>query len=209
MKVIAIKGSPRKDGNTAYALQTVGEALREEGIEFEIIDVGGHNIHGCLACGKCAEKKDGKCAIRSDMVNETLVKMREADGIILGSPVYYSGIAGTMKCFLDRAFYVAAANGGWFRHKVGAAVVAVRRTGGSMTFNALNLYLTISEMMIPSSNYWNVIHGTAVGEAAQDAEGVQIMQILGKNMAWMLRMKEQNTKPEPEQEAKVRMNFIR
>jgi multimeric flavodoxin WrbA len=135
--------------------------------------------------------------------------MKEADGIIIASPVYYSCIAGTMKCFLDRSFYVAAVNGGWFRHKVGASVVAVRRTGGSMTFNALNHYLSISEMLVPTSNYWNVIHGLEPGDAAQDAEGIQIMQVLGKNMAWMLNMREQTKILEPKPAEKVFTNFIR
>jgi multimeric flavodoxin WrbA len=209
MKVVAINGSPRKNGNTAFALNVVGNALQEEGIEFEIIDVGGKYIRGCLTCNKCAENKDGKCSITTDMLNDSLVKMKDADGIIISSPVYYSGIAGTMKCFLDRAFYVASVNGEWFRHKAGASVVAVRRTGGSMTFNALNHYLGISEMIIPSSNYWNVIHGTAPGEAANDEEGIQIMKMLGKNMAWILKMIEQAKDIEPEQANKVYTNFIR
>jgi multimeric flavodoxin WrbA len=143
------------------------------------------------------------------MLNDSLVKMKEADGIVISSPVYYSGIAGTMKCFLDRAFYVANVNGGWFRHKVGASVVAVRRTGGSMTFNALNHYLSIAEMIIPASNYWNVIHGLAPGDAANDEEGIQIMKILGKNMAWMLKMRERSKDIEPEPVKKVVTNFIR
>jgi multimeric flavodoxin WrbA len=209
MKVVAINGSPRKNGNTAYALSIVGGVLREEGIDFEIIEVGGKHIRGCLACNRCAEKQDGRCAITTDPVNGALVKMEEADGLILASPVYYSGIAGTMKCFLDRAFYVAGTNGNRFRHKVGAAVVAVRRTGGSMTFNALNHYLSIMEMLIPSSNYWNVIHGLAPGDAAQDAEGVQIMSMLGKNMAWMLRMREGTKDSEPVQTDKIFTNFVR
>ncbi|MDR3269579.1 MAG: flavodoxin family protein [Tannerella sp.] len=209
MKVIAINGSPRKNGNTAYALNIIGHVLRDEGIDFEILEVGGKNIRGCLACNKCSANKNGKCITTTDLLNDSLVKMKEADGIILASPVYYSGIAGAMKCFLDRAFYVASANGGWFRHKVGASVVAVRRSGGSMTFNALNHYLSLSEMLIPTSNYWNVIHGRAPGEAAKDEEGVQVMKILGKNMAWMLKMKEQAKDMEPEQTEKVFTNFIR
>ncbi|MDR3251018.1 MAG: flavodoxin family protein [Tannerella sp.] len=209
MKVVAINGSPRKSGNTAYALNVIGNVFREEGFDFEIIDVGGKHIRGCLACNKCAEKKDGKCVITGDMLNDSLAKMMEADGIIIASPVYYSGIAGTMKCFLDRAFFVASANGNRFRHKVGASVVAVRRTGGSMTFNALNHYLSISEMLIPSSNYWNVIHGLAPGDAAQDEEGIQIMKMLGKNMAWMLRMCERAKDMEPPQTEKIFTNFIR
>jgi multimeric flavodoxin WrbA len=209
MKVIALNGSPHKNGNTAYALQVAGKALQEEGIDFEVVEIGGNHIRGCIACNKCSDNEDGKCGITTDILNETLLRMKEADGIILASPVYYSGIAGTMKCFLDRAFYVASSNGGWFRHKVGASVVAVRRTGGSLTFNALNQYLSISEMLIPTSNYWNVIHGLVPGDAAKDAEGIQIMQTLGKNMAWMLKMREQTKGIEPRQEEKVFTNFIR
>jgi multimeric flavodoxin WrbA len=209
MKVIALNGSPHKKGNTAYALNVVGKVLQEEGIDFEIVEIGGHHIHGCIGCGKCSENQDGKCSIANDLVNDVVLKMKEADGIIIASPVYYSGIAGTMKCFLDRSFYVAATNGAWFRHKVGASVVAVRRTGGSMTFNALNHYLSISEMLVPTSNYWNVIHGLEPGDAAHDAEGNQIMQILGKNMAWMLKMVEQAKDFEPKAEEKVFTNFIR
>jgi multimeric flavodoxin WrbA len=209
MKVIALNGSPHKNGNTAYALNVVGKALLDEGVDFEIVEIGGKHIRGCIACNQCAENEDGKCGITNDVLNDTLLKMKEADGIILASPVYYSGIAGTMKCFLDRAFYVASANGGWFRHKVGASVVAVRRTGGSLTFNALNQYLSISEMLVPASNYWNVIHGLEPGDAAQDAEGIQIMQVLGRNMAWMLKMREQSKGIEPKPEEKVFTNFIR
>ena len=211
MKVIAINGSPRTNGNTFIALTEIGKVLKEEGVDFEIIQIGGKHIHGCLGCRKCQSDKNEKCGFDEDIVNEVIQEMKNADGIILGSPVYYSGIAGTMKCFLDRAFYVSGANGNWFRHKVGASVAAVRRTGGTMTFNSLNHYLQIAEMLIPSSNYWNVIHGLAPGDALQDAEGIQIMQLLGKNMAWMLKMKEstggQNI--EPPKVDKIVTNFIR
>lgn len=209
MKVIAINGSPCKDGNTAYALAQVGAELQKEGIGFEVIEVGGKHVHGCIGCGKCAENQNEKCNFTNDIVNEAVVRMKEADGIVIGSPVYYSGIAGTMKCFLDRTFFIAAVNGNLFRHKVGASVVAVRRTGGSMTFNGLNHYLSISEMLVPSSNYWNVIHGLEPGDAAQDAEGVQIMQTLGKNMAWMLKMREVSKNMEPAESEKIFTNFIR
>ncbi|MDR3094564.1 MAG: flavodoxin family protein, partial [Bacteroidales bacterium] len=123
MKVIAINGSPRPKGNTWIALKTVGEGLIREGIDFEILQVGNKNIHGCIACGQCAKKQDGKCSIINDDLNRFLPDIQAADGIVLGSPVYYSGIAGTMKCFLDRLFYVSGANGNWMRHKTGAAVV--------------------------------------------------------------------------------------
>lgn len=209
MKVVAILGSPRKNGNTQFALSHIGGILTGEGIDFEIIEIGGKHIRGCIGCNACAKNRDGKCTITADILNDTLVKMKEADGIIISSPVYYSGIAGTMKCFLDRAFYVADVNGGWFRHKVGASVAAVRRTGGSMTFNSLNHYLNIAEMLVPSSNYWNVIHGLSPGDAAKDEEGIQIMTMLAKNMAWLLKMREHSKSIEPQQAEKVFTNFIR
>ncbi len=210
MKVIAINGSPRPKGNTWFALKTVGEVLTKEGVDFEIIHIGNKHIHGCSACRQCAKNQDDKCAVRNDELNHYLPMLKQADGIILGSPVYYSGIAGTMKCFLDRSFYVAGANGNWMRHKVGASLVSVRRSGGSMTLNSLNHYLTISEMMVVSSNYWNIIHGAQEGEAERDLEGVQIMQVLGANMAWLLKMKQVGAHiPPPQAMGKIAMNFIR
>ena len=209
MKVIAINGSPHQQGNTWFALKTAGETLISEGIDFEIIHVGHLALHGCIACKKCRENKDGKCSIRTDKLNDFLSVIREADGIILGSPVYYSGIAGTMKCFLDRLFYVSGANGNWMRHKAGASVVAVRRSGGSATWNSLNYYLTISEMTVASSNYWNIIHGGKEGEAAQDTEGIQIMQVLGANMAWLLKAKQMNAASAPPPTDKIFLNFVR
>ena len=211
MKVIAINGSPKKDGNTFHALNIVGNEIKDAGIDFEIIQVGHKMIHGCIACGKCAINQDEKCTIVTDDLNTILQKIKDADGILPGSPVYYSGIAGTMKCFLDRLFYVSSSNGNLFRHKVAAAVVAVRRSGGSSTFDGLNHYLTYSEMILATTNYWNVIHGRTPGEAIQDGEGVQIMRVLGKNMSWLLKMKEvaSNIITPPEKEKKEITNFIR
>jgi multimeric flavodoxin WrbA len=211
MKVIAINGSPKKEGNTHQALKMVGDELLASGIEFEILHVGHKLIHGCTACGKCAANKDEKCSIRTDDLNQWLQIIKSADGIIIGSPVYYSGVAGTMKCFLDRLFYVSGANGNLMRHKVAAAVVAVRRTGGSSTLDCLNHYLTYAEMILATSNYWNVIHGRLPDEVSQDGEGVQIMRVLGKNMAWLLKMKEAtaSTVQPPLPEKKVVTNFIR
>ena len=209
MKVIAINGSPHSKGNTWFALKTAGEALINEGIDFEIIHVGHQSIHGCIACRKCRENKDNKCSIRNDSLNDYLPVIKEADGIILGSPVYYAGVAGTMKCFLDRLFYVSGSNGNWMRHKVGASVVALRRSGGSATWSSLNYYLTISEMTVASSNYWNIIHGALEGEAAQDTEGIQIMQVLGANMAWLLKSKQANAATAPPPTGKLFLNFVR
>ncbi|MCU7493910.1 MAG: flavodoxin family protein [Ignavibacteria bacterium] len=211
MKVIAVNGSPKADGNTFHALNMVGSELKENGIGFEILHIGNKQIHGCLGCNKCGLNKDEKCSIKTDDLNEYIQKLKEADGIILGSPVYYSGIAGTMKCFLDRVFYVSGSNGNLFRHKVGAAVCAVRRSGGSSTLDGLYHYLTYSEMILATANYWSIIHGRAEGEALSDTEGSQIMRILGKNMAWILKMKEVSecAVTPPEKEKKVSMNFIR
>ena len=211
MKVVAINGSPHKEGNTGHALRIVGERLEKQGIGFEIMQIGDKAIRGCTACGTCAKNRDEKCSLSSDYVNECIKAMKEADGFILGSPVYYSGVAGTMKSFLDRAFYVSGSNGGMFRHKVGAAVTAVRRSGGSVALDGLNHYLMYSEMIVASANYWNITHGSSPGQVLQDSEGVQILEVLGDNMAWLLKMREQtkNTLPEPEKVKKIYTNFVR
>lgn len=211
MKVVAINGSPRKEGNTYHALMGVGKQLMENGIEFEIIHIGNKAVRGCMACGGCSRNKDEKCVITTDPLNEWVQKMKDADGIILGSPVYYAGIPGTMKSFIDRAFYVSGSNDNLFRQKVGAAVVAVRRTGGSSTFDSLNHYLNYSEMILATSNYWNITHGLSKGEALKDDEGVQIMEVLGRNMAWLLKMREQTKEsvPAPDKVDKIYTNFIR
>ena len=208
MKVIAINGSPKAEGNTYHALKIVLDQLEEQGISTEIIQVGNKNIRGCLACGGCAKNKNEKCVINDD-VNEIIQKLKTADGIIIGSPVYYATIAGTMKCFLDRTFYVAGANGGMFRHKVGASVAVARRSGEVATFDHLNHYLTLAEMFLATSNYWNTIHGGAPAEVLKDEEGVQIMRILGKNMAFLLKSVALNTENLPSKEVKIKTSFIR
>lgn len=209
MKVVAFNGSPKKEGNTYQAIKLVAAELEKEGIEVEIVHVGDKLIRGCLACNGCVKNGDEKCVIQGDEVNEWIQKMKMADGILLGSPVHYAAIGGTMKSFLDRAFYVA--NKGLFRHKVGAAVVAVRRSGGVTTFNQLNNYINYAEMLMPSTNYWNVIHGMLPGEALADEEGRQIMRVLGKNMAWLMKLVAagKQTVAEPERETKILTNFIR
>jgi multimeric flavodoxin WrbA len=210
MKVIAINGSPRKDGNTAFAMQTVIKELENAGIEVELIQVGNKQIRGCLACGKCATMQNRRC-VTDDIVNEVIPKIIDSDGLLFGSPVYWSGMNGTMKACLDRLFYVSSANGGFFRHKVGASVVAVRRSGGTPALDQLNKYLQYTEMFIPAANYWGVIHGRVEGEAVQDAEGVQIMRILGKNMAWLMQAIDlaKQQIPAPAKEQKEWTHFIR
>ncbi len=211
MKVIGLNGSPRKKGNTANSLLTVFSELEKAGIETELIQVGKEKIRGCVACYSCVKNQNEKCAMDDDPVNEWIQKLKQADGMLLGSPVHFSGVAGTMKSFLDRTFFVSSVNNGLFRHKVGASVVAVRRSGGLPTMNTLNHYITYSQMMMPCSNYWNVAHGMNPGEVEQDAEGKQIMQILGQNMAWLMKLIEhgKDQVPAPEPVAKVMTNFVR
>lgn len=208
MKVIAINGSPKAEGNTYHALKIVAEELAKENIDTQIVHIGNKNIRGCLACGGCAKNKNERCTI-DDQVNEVLQKLKQADGILIGSPVYYAAMAGTLKCFLDRTFYTAGANGGLLRHKVGASVVAVRRSGEVATFDQLNHYFTISEMFLATSNYWNVIHGRLPGEALQDDEGVQTMRVLARNMAFLMKIVTRNSRELPAKEPKVMTNFIR
>ncbi len=209
MKVVAINGSPRKKGNTAHAIQLVANELEKEGIEVEVIQVGSQAYTGCTACGACTKNKDEKCTLKGDDLNIAIQKIKEADGILLGSPVYFADINGTMKSFLDRAFYVASANGKLFRHKVGVSIVTVRRTGGTQALQTMNQYLQFSEMFMPSSNYWHILHGNTPGEVLKDEEGVQIARVLGKNMAFLLKAVHAKKDELPGGEAKVKMNLVR
>jgi multimeric flavodoxin WrbA len=197
----------------------MAEQLATEGIGMEILHIGNRLIRGCQGCGTCGRNKDQQCILKDDPVNEAIQKMKAADAIVLASPVHYAGIAGTMKSFCDRAFYVAGANGGLFAGKVGASVVAVRRSGGSAAWQGLNYYLTISNMALAGSSYWSIVHGALPGEAAQDAEGLQTVRNAAKNMAWLLRLREAgeagaagvNGSPvaPPEYDRGARTNFIR
>jgi multimeric flavodoxin WrbA len=212
MKALAINGSPREAGNTRFALDRVCAQLEASGIDSEVVQVGHLPLHGCTGCGLCVKNRDECCGQPDDGLNELVARMKAADGIVLGSPVYFAGIAGTMKCFLDRAFYVAGANGGLFRHKVGAAVVALRRSGAVACCDQLNHYLLYAEMLVPASNYWNAVHGARPGESEGDAEGVQVMEVLGRNLAWLLKLVQQGRETSvapPAPVAKVRTNFIR
>ncbi len=157
----------------------------------------------------CAKNQDKKCIITNDFVNEAIEKMVEADGIVLSSPVYFAGVNGTMKSFLDRVFYVSAVNGSMFRNKVGASLVAVRRSGGLPTFNELNHYLFYSEMAIASSNYWNVIHGHTPNQIQEDIEGVQIIEVLAKNFAWLVEVINKTDVEKTQSTRKVLTNFVR
>ena len=187
MKVVAFNGSARKDGNTAILIKRVLKVLETEGFETELVQLAGEQIRGCNACRTCYNTKDKRCVIEDDKVNEYIGKMLEADAIILGSPVYFSMITSELKAFIDRAFYVARANGDMFKRKVGAAVVAVRRAGGIPTFDAINHFFLISQMIVPGSSYWNIGIGSKKGEVESDEEGMKTMDDLGRNMAWLLK----------------------
>ncbi len=210
MKVVAINGSAKANGNTAQAIAIVAEELKAQGIETEILTIGTAPVRGCIGCGACRKSQNNQCAFDDDITNAYIKKMMEADGILLASPTHYAGITGSMKSFLDRAFYVSGSNGNLFRHKVGACLTAVRRSGGMTALDQLYKYLFYSEMLIASSNYWNVIHGRVPGEVHEDAEGVQIMRVLAKNMAWLLKLKESGKYIEaPSKEPKEMTSFIR
>jgi multimeric flavodoxin WrbA len=187
LKVIAFNGSPRKDGNTSILLQTVLKELEANNIQTEEIHVGAKQIQGCIACYKCLENKNRQCVLKNDPVNEWIDKMYKADGILIGSPTYFADLSGQIKSFLDRAFFVANANDGMFQRKLGAGIVAVRRAGSVHTFHSLNAYFTISQMIIVGSSYWNMGFGMEKGDVLQDAEGLQTMRDLGRNMAWLLK----------------------
>lgn len=211
MNVVAFNGSPKEHGNTAAALQLVAAELEQAGINVQIVHVGNQLVRGCIACNACVKQQNERCAIEGDPVNDWIQLMKGADGILIGSPVHFASIGGTMKSFLDRAFFVTAVNGSLLRHKVGAAVVAVRRSGGVTTFDHLNHYINYAEMLQPAANYWNVIHGTRPGDTTGDGEGEQIMRTLGRNMAWLLRLIEHGRSqiPAPDLERKVYTNFVR
>lgn len=187
MKVIAFNGSARKDGNTAYLLNTVLDELKTEGIETELYNLAGKPIQGCLACYKCFQNKNNKCAVDKDIINECIAKMIEADGILLGSPTYFADVSAGMKALIERCGMVARANNGIYRRKVGAGVVAVRRAGAIHVFSSLNYFFLINEMIVPGSSYWNIGHGREPGEVKNDAEGIQTMKALGQNMVWLMR----------------------
>lgn len=187
MKVVAFNGSARKDGNTAILINQALEELEKQGIETEMIQLSGQRIRGCTACYKCFDNKDKKCAVTEDAMNEYIARMLDADAIILASPTYFADVSAELKALIDRAGLVARANDNMFRRKVGAAIVAVRRAGAIHAFDTINHFFLIGEMIIPGSSYWNVGLGLKKGDAQNDEEGLQTMQQLGQNMAWLLK----------------------
>ncbi|HOX45986.1 MAG TPA: flavodoxin family protein [Myxococcota bacterium] len=186
MRVVAWNGSARKDGNTAHLLRAVLQELEKAGIETELVQLAGQPLRGCTACYRCAERKDRRCAVTSDRLNEHIEKLLAADGILLGSPTYFTDVSAEMKALIDRAGMVGKFNGNAYRRKAGAAVVAVRRAGAMHAFDTLNHFFTIAEMIVPGASYWNVGIGRNPGEVESDAEGMETMRCLGRNMAWLL-----------------------
>jgi multimeric flavodoxin WrbA len=187
MKVVALNGSARKDGNTAILINLVFDELKKEGIKTELIQLAGNPIAGCIACYKCFKNKNRRCSVDKDMLNDIIEKMLQADGIILGSPTYFADVSSGMRAFIERCGFVARANDYMFKYKVGAGVVAVRRAGAIPAFNSIMLFLHYMQMMIPGSSYWNIAIGRDPGEVLKDEEGVQTMKTLGQNMAWLLK----------------------
>lgn len=188
MKVIAINGSPRKNGNTSILLKYVLDELKKEGIEIELLNLSGTNIRGCTACNFCVNNPTSKkCVIDTDIFNEYFTKIIHADGVILGSPTYVTDITSEMKAFIDRLSYVAIANGHLLKRKLGAAVIAVRRAGAIHAFDTINHAFLITQMIVVGSSYWNLGIGKAIGDVEQDHEGIQTMKNLGQNMAWVLK----------------------
>lgn len=206
MNVLMINGSPHKDGCTYTALSEVAKPLNELGIETTIFHIGNQPVRGCIACGKC--NKLERCIFEDDKTNECIELMTKADGIVIGSPVYYAAPNGMLCALLDRVFY---AKGYAFAYKPAAAIVSCRRSGSTAAFDRLNKYFTISNMPIVSSQYWNMVHGNTPDEVRQDLEGMQIMRTLGKNMAWLLQCIEtaKGKVPFPEKEPRQVTNFIR
>jgi multimeric flavodoxin WrbA len=187
MKVVAINGSARRGGNTAILLNHVLGELRAEGLETELVELSGVTMHGCRACRKCSVRKDRRCTQEDDFGNVCIEKMDAADAILLGSPTYVTDVSAEMKALVDRACMVSGANGGMFRRKVGAAVVAVRRAGAIHAFDTLNHFFLITEMIVPGSCYWNIGMGREPGEVERDEEGIRTMKVLGRNMAWLVK----------------------
>lgn len=194
MKVVAFNGSPRRKGNTAILIAEVFKILESHGIETEMIQLGNKTVHGCTACLKCREIQDNKCHIKNDHLNFCIEKMNEADGIIIGSPVYFADVTPEVKALIDVAGYVTRSNNFTLKRKVGAAVIAVRRGGALHAFETINNFFLINQMIVPGSSYWNFAIGRNPGEVLNDAEGIQTMQTLGENMAWLLQ-KTKGNKP--------------
>lgn len=206
MKVLMLNGSANAKGNTYTALEEIGKQLEKEGVDYEIFQIGADPVRDCIGCGQCTESG---CIFTEDRVNEFIAKAKEADGFVFGTPVYYAHPSGRIQAFLDRVFY---SSGRAFSFKPGASVAVARRGGTTASFDVLNKYFGISQMPVVGSTYWNNVHGAAQGEAAQDAEGLQTMRNLARNMAWMLKCLETGKEAGvalPETERTYKTNYIR
>ena len=190
MKVVAFNGSPRRKGNTEILISEVFKILEKEGIETEMVQLGNKLVHGCTACGKCKEIQDGKCHIKNDHLNLCIEKMVEADGIIIGSPVYFADVTPEIKALIDVAGYVTRANNHMLKRKIGAGVIAVRRGGALHAFETINNFFLINQLIVPGSSYWNFAFGRNPGEVLNDEEGMQTIKTLAENMAWLLKRTE-------------------
>lgn len=208
MKVLLINGSPKEKGCTYTALSVVAEALQKEGIGTEIVSVGTAPIRGCIGCGGCRTKGEEHCVFGEDGVNDVIDKMKDADGLVVGTPVHYAAASGAITSLMDR---VCFAGGAHLAFKPAAAVASCRRGGASVAFDQINKYFGILNMPVVSSNYWNMVHGNTPEEVWRDEEGVQTMRQLGKNMAWLLKVIEAGQKAglsHPEAEPKIKTNYI-
>ena len=210
MKIVAINGSPRKNGNLAQLLEVVRKEVEAAGVEFEVLQPGA-NVRPCMACYNCLDTGSLRCVMKDDGVNDIIAACCEADGILLASPVYHAGIAGKMKCVLDRMMLAAGCGVNQFHHKVGGALCTLRRSGGMETYQQLLGTMDAMEMIIVTSDYWGAVHGAEKGECAQDTEGMEVAAKLGRNMAWTVKAlaAAKETLPPPETHARTMTNFIR
>ena len=187
MKILAIVGSPRKNGNTASLAKSVLKEAKNEGIETELIELAGKDLKGCMACYKCFQNKDKRCVLQNDEGNDLIEKMNKSDGVVIGTPTYFSNVSTNIKSLIDRAGLVGIANDYMFKRKIGAAVIAVRRAGACNVFDAINKFFLINQMIVPGSIYWNLGIGLDPREVNADEEGIRTMKLLGQNIAWLLK----------------------
>ena len=208
MKIVAINGSPRKNGNLAQLLEVVRKEVEAAGVEFEVLQPGA-NVRPCMACYNCLDTGSLRCVMKDDGVNDIIAACCEADGILLASPVYHAGIAGNMKCVLDRMMLAAGCGVNQFHHKVGGALCTLRRSGGSETYHQLLATMDCMEMVLVTADYWGVAHGAEPGEVMGDTEGLDVAAQLGRNMAWMVKVLAESKVPVPERGHRTMTNFIR
>ena len=208
MKIVAINGSPRKNGNTALLLDAVRQEVEAAGVEFQVFQPGA-NVHPCMACYNCLDTGSLRCVRNDDGVNDIIAACIEADGILLASPVYHGGISGNMKCVLDRLMLAAGCGVNQLHHKVGGALCTLRRSGGMETYQQLLGTMDAMEMIVVTADYWGAVHGAEKGEAARDTEGMDVAAQLGRNMAWIVKVLAESKVPVPERGHRTMTNFIR